>query len=113
MKAGIHPEYKLTTIACACGEVIHIRSTRENIKIGICSKCHPYYTGRSKFVDTAGRVERFKKKYGEEVKIAKPPKPVKPKPVASVPKAEKPKKAKEVKAETKPEPKVETPAQGN
>jgi large subunit ribosomal protein L31 len=63
MKKGIHPEYKETTIVCACGEVIHTRSTKQNIKIDICSKCHPFFTGKQKLVDSAGRVDRFKKRY--------------------------------------------------
>jgi large subunit ribosomal protein L31 len=63
MKQGIHPEYKETTITCACGEVIHTRSTKENIKVEICSKCHPFFTGRQKLVDTGGRVDRFKKRF--------------------------------------------------
>ncbi|MBM3251791.1 MAG: 50S ribosomal protein L31 [Candidatus Omnitrophica bacterium] len=64
MKDKIHPAYKETTITCACGEVIHTRSTRQNIRVEICSKCHPIFTGKQKLVDTAGRVERFRKKYG-------------------------------------------------
>jgi large subunit ribosomal protein L31 len=68
MKKGIHPEYKETTITCACGEVIHTRSTRQNIKIDICSKCHPFFTGKQKLVDTAGRVDRFKKRYAKKKK---------------------------------------------
>lgn len=63
MKKGIHPEYYETTITCACGEVIHTRSTKKNIRVEICSKCHPFYTGKQKFVDSAGRVDKFKKKY--------------------------------------------------
>ncbi|NQT75884.1 MAG: 50S ribosomal protein L31 [Candidatus Omnitrophica bacterium] len=63
MKAKIHPEYKDTTIICACGEVIHTRSTKENIRVEICSKCHPFFTGKQKFIDSAGRVEKFLKKY--------------------------------------------------
>ena len=63
MKDGIHPGYVETTITCACGEVIHTRSTKENIRVGICSKCHPLFTGKQKFIDTAGRVERFQKRY--------------------------------------------------
>ena len=70
MKDKIHPEYKETTITCACGEVIHTRSTKQNIKIEICSKCHPYYTGKQKLMDTAGRVEKFKKRFAKK----KPPK---------------------------------------
>ena len=65
MKKGIHPQYKETTIVCACGEVIHTRSTKQNIRVEICSKCHPLYTGKQKFVDSAGRVEKFRRKYGQ------------------------------------------------
>ena len=64
MKEGIHPEYKLTKITCACGNVIETRSTVENIKVEICSACHPFYTGKQKLVDTAGRIDRFNKRYG-------------------------------------------------
>ena len=64
MKQGIHPNYKEATITCACGEVIHTRSTKENIRVEICSKCHPFFTGRQKLVDTGGRVDRFKKRFG-------------------------------------------------
>ncbi|MCA9408326.1 MAG: 50S ribosomal protein L31 [Candidatus Omnitrophica bacterium] len=63
MKTGIHPEYKQTTISCACGNVIHTRSTVQNIRVEICSACHPFFTGDKKFVDTAGRIERFQKRY--------------------------------------------------
>ena len=64
MKAGIHPEYMETPITCACGEVIQTRSTRAEIRVEICSKCHPFYTGKQKIVDTAGRVDKFRKRYG-------------------------------------------------
>ena len=64
MKDAIHPEYKETTITCACGEVIKTRSTKENIRVEICSKCHPFYTGKQKLVDTGGRVDRFNKRFG-------------------------------------------------
>ncbi len=63
MKSEIHPDYTETTITCACGNVIHTHSTRKDLRIGICSKCHPFYTGQQKFVDTAGRVERFRKRF--------------------------------------------------
>ncbi len=63
MKKEIHPDFKETTITCACGEVINTRSTKENIKVEICSKCHPFFTGRQKLVDTGGRVDRFKKRF--------------------------------------------------
>ncbi len=64
MQKKIHPKYVGTTITCACGNVIETRSTKENIKIELCSQCHPFFTGKQKLVDTAGRVERFQKKYG-------------------------------------------------
>jgi large subunit ribosomal protein L31 len=64
MKTGIHPEYVETLITCACGTVYRTRSTRENIKIGICAACHPFFTGEQKFVDTAGRVEKYQRRYG-------------------------------------------------
>jgi large subunit ribosomal protein L31 len=64
MKKGVHPTYKETTITCACGNIIHTRSTKENLKVELCSECHPFFTGKQKLVDTAGRVERFQRKYG-------------------------------------------------
>ena len=70
MKEGIHPEYKETTITCVCGNVINTRSTKKDIKTEICSNCHPFITGKQRLVDTAGRVEKFKKKY--ETKAEKP-----------------------------------------
>ena len=63
MREGIHPKYYDTTITCHCGNVIETRSTKQNIKIEICSKCHPFYTGKQKLVDTGGRVDRFKKRF--------------------------------------------------
>lgn len=63
MKLNIHPEYVETTITCACGAVYHTRSTRPNIRIGICAACHPFYTGQQRFVDTAGRVDKFNKRF--------------------------------------------------
>lgn len=63
MKEKIHPNYKEATIICACGEVIHTRSTKPSVRVDICSKCHPFFTGKQKFVDSAGRVEKFMKKY--------------------------------------------------
>ncbi len=65
MKKGIHPEYKTAVVTCACGNTFTTRSTLETIHVEICSKCHPFFTGRQKLVDTAGRVERFRRKYGE------------------------------------------------
>ena len=63
MKDKIHPEYQSAVIHCACGTVFKTRSTRKDMRIGICSKCHPFFTGTQKYVDTAGRVERFTKRY--------------------------------------------------
>ena len=63
MKQGIHPEYKETTITCACGHATETRATKENLKVEICSNCHPFYTGKHKLMDTEGRVERFLNKY--------------------------------------------------
>ena len=64
MKSDIHPNYELTTMGCVCGNVIETRSTVPDLHVEICSRCHPFYTGKQKLVDTAGRVERFRKKYG-------------------------------------------------
>ncbi len=68
MKDKIHPQYKETTIVCACGETIHTRSTKQNIHIEICSKCHPFFTGTQKLVDSAGRVDKFLKRYEKKQK---------------------------------------------
>jgi len=64
MKEGLHPNYGPTTIKCACGAVIETGSTKQDIKVEICSKCHPFYTGKQKLVDTGGRVDKFNKKFG-------------------------------------------------
>jgi large subunit ribosomal protein L31 len=64
MKADIHPDYVDTTVICACGERFQTRSTKPEIKVEICSQCHPFYTGKQKMVDTEGRVEKFIKRYG-------------------------------------------------
>ena len=64
MKKGIHPKYTMATVACACGEKFETISNKKEIKVEICSKCHPFYTGKQKLVDTGGRVDRFKKRYG-------------------------------------------------
>lgn len=66
MKEGIHPDYKPAKITCACGAVWETGSTKEDIHVEVCSKCHPFYTGRQKLVDTGGRVDRFKKRFGME-----------------------------------------------
>ena len=63
MKQAIHPEYKETVVKCACGEEYVTKSTKQNLEVDICSKCHPFYTGKQKLVDSGGRVDSFKKKY--------------------------------------------------
>jgi len=63
MKQGIHPKYEPVTITCVCGNKIETRSTAKDIKLEICSSCHPFFTGKQKLIDTAGRVERFRKRY--------------------------------------------------
>ena len=68
MKTGIHPEYHDVTVHCACGEQWLTRSTRKELRLEICSKCHPFFTGTAKYVDTAGRVERFQKRYAKKAK---------------------------------------------
>lgn len=70
MKKDIHPDYNETTITCVCGNVIKTRSTKKDIKVEICSNCHPFMTGKQKIMDTAGRVERFQKKYEKAAKKA-------------------------------------------
>ena len=65
MKKDIHPEFVECTITCACGNTFTTRSTKKDIRVEICSQCHPFFTGKQKFVDSAGRVEKFKKKYGD------------------------------------------------
>ncbi|HEY6045142.1 MAG TPA: 50S ribosomal protein L31 [Pyrinomonadaceae bacterium] len=67
MKAGIHPEYKEITVTCACGESFKTRSTKkEDLHVEICSACHPFFTGKQKLVDTAGRVDRFNRRYAKK-----------------------------------------------
>ncbi|MCL2086188.1 MAG: 50S ribosomal protein L31 [Oscillospiraceae bacterium] len=68
MREGIHPKYEATTIECLCGEKIETRSTKATIKVEICSKCHPFFTGKQKLVDSGGRVSKFNKKYNIEKK---------------------------------------------
>jgi large subunit ribosomal protein L31 len=66
VKEGIHPKYESATIKCACGELIETKSTKQDIHIDICSKCHPFFTGKQKLIDTGGRIDRFKKKFNLE-----------------------------------------------
>ena len=63
MKEGIHPKYVVTTVTCGCGNTFTTRSTKPDMKVDICSACHPFYSGKLKFVDTAGRIEKFQKKF--------------------------------------------------
>lgn len=64
MKQGIHPDYKKVMVKCACGNTFETGSVNDEIKVEICSQCHPFFTGKQKFIDKGGRVDRFKKKYG-------------------------------------------------
>jgi large subunit ribosomal protein L31 len=70
MKKDIHPELFECQVTCACGNTFTTRSTKKEIRVEICSKCHPFFTGKQKFIDSAGRVEKFKKKYGD-IKVNK------------------------------------------
>ena len=74
MKPEIHPEYKQATVHCACGNTFLTRSTKDDIHVEVCSVCHPYFTGKQRLMDTAGRVERFRRKWGkgEDAKGGKP-----------------------------------------
>jgi large subunit ribosomal protein L31 len=72
MKANIHPRYEETTITCACGAVVKVRSTGRNMKVNTCGTCHPFYTGNAKLVDTEGRVDRFRKKYAGHASASAP-----------------------------------------
>jgi large subunit ribosomal protein L31 len=66
MREGIHPKYEKSIIKCACGEIIETSSTKKELHVDICSKCHPFFTGKQKLVDTGGRIDRFKKKFNLE-----------------------------------------------
>ncbi len=65
MKEGIHPDYKVSAVNCACGETFKTKSTRETMRLDICSVCHPFFTGKQKLIDTEGRVDKFLKKYAK------------------------------------------------
>ena len=65
MKQGIHPEYGVATVHCSCGNTFQTRSTKQDLRVEICSVCHPFYTGKQKLVDTGGRVERFQRRYAK------------------------------------------------
>jgi large subunit ribosomal protein L31 len=68
MKKGVHPEYVESRVVCACGSTFVTRSTKPEIRVEICSQCHPFFTGKQKLIDSAGRVEKFRKKYGDTKK---------------------------------------------
>jgi len=68
MKSDIHPEYKKSTVTCVCGNTFETRSTKGDVKVEICSKCHPFFTGKQKIMDTAGRIEKFNRKYADREK---------------------------------------------
>jgi large subunit ribosomal protein L31 len=68
MKKGVHPEYVESRVICACGNTFVTRSTKKEIRVEICSQCHPFFTGKQKLIDSAGRVEKFRKKYGDTKK---------------------------------------------
>jgi large subunit ribosomal protein L31 len=70
MKKGIHPQFVDSVIKCACGNEIRTKSVKKEISVEICSKCHPFFTGKQKLIDSAGRVERFQKKYGLKAKAS-------------------------------------------
>jgi large subunit ribosomal protein L31 len=70
MKQGLHPEYNVISVRCACGNTFETRSTANEIHVEICAVCHPYYTGRQKLMDTAGRIERFNQKWGDKTGAA-------------------------------------------
>ena len=92
MKEGIHPDYPASRVVCACGNTFVTRSTRGDTQIDVCSACHPFYTGTQKLIDTAGRVDRFRKRYEKKVHVT--PRAAEPKaeaPKAEAPKAEAPK----------------------
>jgi large subunit ribosomal protein L31 len=78
MKKAIHPDYKKAVVSCICGSTFETRSTVGNIHVEICAACHPYYTGKQKLVDSAGRVERFNRKYGKKAPAAEPAPVVEP-----------------------------------
>jgi large subunit ribosomal protein L31 len=112
MKEGLHPSYKPTKIVCACGNVIETRSTRGDFHVEICANCHPFFTGKQKIMDTAGRIEKFKNRYGAASSEQPAPKKVEaaaPAPAKKTAASENraAKRAKANAGKPKPEPKVE------
>lgn len=114
MKEGLHPDYKKSKVTCACGAVIETRSTRGDFHIEICSSCHPFFTGKQKILDTAGRIERFKNRYANspkaEEKKAAPPPPPPPAKAAAKDENRAAKRAKANAGKPKPAPKAEAEA---
>jgi large subunit ribosomal protein L31 len=104
MKPKIHPKYVESTITCACGNVVKTRSTKPKMNVDLCAACHPFFTGKQKLVDTEGRVEKFRRKYGEVVPT-KPAKAVKP----ATPKSAKPPKPRKPRTPKAAKPATETP----
>ncbi|MBS1271659.1 MAG: 50S ribosomal protein L31 [Candidatus Marinimicrobia bacterium] len=66
MKKGIHPEYKMVTVTCSCGNTFETRSASGDLKVELCSECHPFFTGKQKMIDSAGRIDKFRARYGEK-----------------------------------------------
>ncbi len=116
MKEAIHPDYKPAKVTCACGNVIETRSTQGDFHVEICSACHPFFTGKQKLMDTAGRIERFKTRYSSTPAAAAAPAPKKAEPAPAPRKAEAKqenraaKRAKANAGKPKPEPKPEAEA---
>jgi large subunit ribosomal protein L31 len=113
MKEGIHPNYKAAHVVCACGNVIDTRSTRGDFHVEICAACHPFFTGKVKILDTAGRIEKFKTRYAAAPAEKAAPKKVEAAPAPAKKAASENRAAKRAKANVgkpKPEPKPEAPA---
>jgi large subunit ribosomal protein L31 len=85
MKEGIHPEYLAAKVVCACGASYETHSTRGSFSVEVCANCHPFYTGKQKLMDTAGRVDRFRRKYGSSKEIARPEEDVVAEPAKALP----------------------------
>ena len=113
MRAGIHPQYHEVDVRCACGAAWKTRSTRKELRLEICSNCHPFFTGRQKLVDTEGRVERFTKKYGQQTVAAlkaRQQQARKAAAKAAAPEPRRPEPAAETKAAAEASPQAEAPA---
>ena len=109
MRAGIHPQYHEVDVRCACGATWKTRSTRKELRLEICSNCHPFFTGRQKLVDTEGRVERFTKKYGQQTVAALKARQQQAR-KAAAPEPRRPEPAAETKAAAEASPQADAPA---